>query len=120
MQPENIVLGEDLRVRIIDFGTARVGEGVFSAEEEARIAKARISEGTESPRKSLVGSANYLSPEALRLQYGEKSDIWAFGIIAYKFHFGTYPFEGSNNMEIFRQIADKDVPLEEGMDEDFR
>jgi serine/threonine protein kinase len=67
-----------------------------------------------------VGSANYLSPEALRLQYGEKSDVWAFGIIAYKFYFGGLPFEGGNNLEIFKQIAEKEVPFEEGMDDEFR
>ena len=55
-------------------------------------------DSSSSPRKSLVGSANYLSPEALKLQYSEKSDIWALGVIAYKFYFGYLPFEGVDNM----------------------
>jgi serine/threonine protein kinase len=45
-----------------------------------------------------VGSANYLSPEALKLNYSEKSDIWAFGVIAYKFYYNYLPFEGENNL----------------------
>jgi serine/threonine protein kinase len=65
-----------------------------------------------SPRKSLVGSANYLSPEALKLHYSEKSDIWAFGIIAYKFYFSSLPFEGTDNMEIFKRIVENEVVFE--------
>ena len=61
-----------------------------------------------------------MSPEALRLQYSEKSDIWAIGIIAYKFLLGGLPFEGSNNLEIFKQIAEKELPLEEAMDVEFK
>ena len=42
LKPENIVLGKDLRVRIIDFGTAKVlNQGVFTEEEFEQIAKLR-------------------------------------------------------------------------------
>lgn len=54
----------------------------------------------------LVGSANYLSPEGLQLRYSTKSDIWAFGVLAYKFNFNCLPFEGNSNAEIFQQLAE--------------
>lgn len=62
--------------------------------------------------ESLVGSANYLSPESLQLKYTTKSDIWAFGILAYKFFYNSLPFQGSNNVEVFKQLTEADIEIE--------
>jgi serine/threonine protein kinase len=43
-------------------------------------------------RKSLVGTINYLSPEGIEMQHSNKSDIWAFGILSYKFYYNKLPF----------------------------
>lgn len=62
------MLADDLKVRIIDFGTTKINNPDFlTKEEQDKIAEARCVDEASSPRKSLVGSANYLSPEALRL-----------------------------------------------------
>ena len=59
-----------------------------------------------------MGSANYLSPESLQLNFTTKSDIWAFGVLAYKFYFNSLPFQGSNNIEIFQQLTEADIDLD--------
>ena len=56
-----------------------------------------------------MGSLNYLSPEVLKLNYTEKCDIWAFGVLAYKFIFNRLPFEGRDKIEIFKKIAESDI-----------
>jgi serine/threonine protein kinase len=43
-------------------------------------------------RHSFVGTTNYLSPESISMKYSPKSDIWAFGILAYKFYFNKLPY----------------------------
>lgn len=84
-------MGADLRLRIIDFATSRIekGSNLISQEELDSLKSTSENEG-------LVGSANYLSPEALKLQYSTKSDVWSFGVLAYKFFLNKLPFEGSN------------------------
>ena len=48
-----------------------------------------------------MGSANYLAPESIGLEYSLKSDIWSLGILIYKIFHGKLPFRGQNNFEIF-------------------
>ena len=66
-------------------------------------------------RHSFVGTTNYLSPEGISMQYSPKSDIWALGILAYKFYFNKLPYEGKNSVEIFTKIKIHDVPIEKGV-----
>lgn len=104
LKPENIVLGPNYKIKIVDFGTAKVlPESTFFTPEEHKQAKQFREEEMES-RKSFVGTTNYLSPESIDLDYSFKSDIWALGILAYKFYFNKLPFEGADGVEILKKI----------------
>ena len=46
--------------------------------------------------KSFVGSAAYLSPESIQMNHSLSTDVWAFGVLAYKIFHGKLPFEGEN------------------------
>lgn len=48
--------------------------------------------------------------------YSTKSDIWALGILAYKFYFNKLPYEGKDSVQIFKKIKIHDLPLEEGVE----
>lgn len=124
LKPENIVLGPDLKIKIIDFGTAKVqpeGE-LITPEEMDQINSLRknLEEPSEVERKSFVGTTNYMSPESIDLKYSPKSDIWAFGILAYKFFFNRLPYEGKDSLEIFKKIKINDLPLEKETDPEFQ
>lgn len=54
--------------------------------------------------KSFVGSANYLSPESITMEHSLSTDIWAFGVLAYRLFHDRLPFEGENSFEIFQKI----------------
>lgn len=71
------------------------------------------------PRKSFVGTSNYMSPESIDLNYSYKSDIWAFGILAYKFYFNRLPYEGQDSFEIFKKIKLNDLPLQNDVEPEF-
>jgi serine/threonine protein kinase len=45
------------------------------------------------------------------MQYGKKGDIWSFGVMAYKFFLNKLPFEGSNEVEVFRSIIEDEIDL---------
>lgn len=75
-QPENILLTKNGLAKLCDFG--------FAAE-------------TDSPRKTLCGTYEYMSPEmAMGEPYTQKNDIWSLGILLFELIEGTAPFKGSS------------------------
>ena len=106
-------------MRIIDFGTARVvNPDLLAPKQNQQIKDIREAEGVND--ETLVGSLNYLSPEVLKLQYSEKCDIWAFGVLAYKFIYNHLPFEGRDKIEIFRRIVEEEIEFAGKPDKEFQ
>ena len=68
IKPANVLMDEDGRVRVTDFGLAR---GLDPAD--------RYTEPGNAP-----GTPHYMSPEQIRGQGFEQSDIWGFGVLAYQ------------------------------------
>ncbi|KAK9368757.1 kinase-like domain-containing protein [Lipomyces kononenkoae] len=104
LKPENILLDENMRIKVTDFGTAKL--------LELRPAVNVSSDGSshnvpvEDERvNSFVGTAEYVSPELLTDKAaGKSSDIWAFGCILYQLLCGKPPFKASNEYQIFQKI----------------
>lgn len=67
--------------------------------------------------KSFVGSAAYLSPESIQMNHSLSTDIWAYGVLAYKIFHGKLPFEGENTYEIFKKIKEFDLKMNEKLDD---
>ncbi len=78
IKPENIMVDTEDRIKVTDFGLARVN-GTHNLTKEGRI----------------IGTMAYMSPE--QLQYGEvdeRSDLFSVGIVLYEMLTGIHPFEG--------------------------
>jgi MAP/microtubule affinity-regulating kinase len=92
---ENILLDDKENVKVIDFGFS----AVLSAESRTR---------------AFCGTPNYMAPEIImRRDYkAQPVDIWALGVLLYAMLTGKFPFKGSNNDELFRNICkgDFDIP----------
>jgi eukaryotic-like serine/threonine-protein kinase len=83
IKPHNIVVGSDGRLKVTDFGIARSG----------------ASQMTEAG--SIVGTAQYLSPEQARgARVDPRSDIYSLGIVLYEMLTGHVPFTGDTAVEI--------------------
>ncbi len=83
IKPHNIIVGSDGRLKVTDFGIARSG----------------ASQMTEAG--SIVGTAQYLSPEQARgAAVDPRSDLYSLGIVLYELLTGHVPFTGDTPVEI--------------------
>src|ERR671924_1201548 len=83
IKPHNVVVGPDGRLKVTDFGIARSG----------------ASQMTEAG--SIIGTAQYLSPEQARgAPVSPASDIYSAGVVLYEMLTGTVPFTGDTPLEI--------------------
>jgi len=88
LKPENLVYDakkKDANLKVIDFGTAKT----FKNNQKM----------TET-----FGTAYYIAPEILSLNYTEKCDIWSCGVILYILLSGTPPFPGREDREILKKV----------------
>jgi eukaryotic-like serine/threonine-protein kinase len=83
IKPHNVLVDAEGRVKVTDFGIARAG----------------ASQMTEAG--SIVGTAQYLSPEQARgTDVDQRSDLYSLGIVLYELLTGTLPFNGDTPVEI--------------------
>lgn len=89
IKPANVILAKNeglslgVSIQLIDFGFAK-----------------------DDPRdKELVGSPQYMAPEAILKNAGPASDVWSLGILFYNIISGTFPFLGDDAADLFDAIS---------------
>lgn len=94
LKPENVLLADDGRIKLGDFGLARA-------------TTANTATGA-----ALLGTIAYLSPELVtRGAADSRSDIYALGIMLYEMLTGEQPYKGEQPMQIAYQHANDTVPV---------
>ena len=82
IKPQNIIMSRDGKVKVTDFGIAKVADSTTVTTTAA-------------------GTVHYISPEQARGGYSdEKSDIYSLGITMYEMVTGRVPFEGETNVAV--------------------
>ena len=93
VKPENVLLAEDGRIKIGDFGLARATSANTATGQQ------------------LLGTIAYLAPELVtRGTADARSDIYALGIMLYEMLVGEQPYKGEQPMQIAFQHATESVP----------
>jgi eukaryotic-like serine/threonine-protein kinase len=98
LKPANLLLAEDGRVQVADFGIA-----VFAHSSTSRTAQ------------EVAGTVVYMAPEHFQGQAGPASDQYALAIMVYQWLCGTLPFDGNGNPSVIvqQQIGQQPPPLHE-------
>ncbi|WP_129669118.1 Stk1 family PASTA domain-containing Ser/Thr kinase [Phytoactinopolyspora endophytica] len=95
VKPENVLISNDGRVKVADFGLARPVRGPSNT----------------TTRGLLLGTVNYISPEqALGERATPRSDVYAAGVVLYELLTGRPPHTGPTDFVVVRAHIDEDVP----------
>jgi hypothetical protein len=108
LKPENLFITKDGRVKILDFGLAKLVTPKVYGETLSLLATRDVS--TQSG--VILGTVGYMSPEQVRgAEVDSRSDIFAFGAILYEMLAGQRAFRGDSAVETLNAIL-KDEPPE--------
>ena len=95
IKPENVLVSDDGRVKVADFGLARA-----------------LSAGAQSMTQGMIiGTVAYLSPEQVEKGDADgRSDLYAAGILLFEMVTGQVPHEGESPLSVAYQHVNTDVP----------
>jgi serine/threonine protein kinase len=98
LKPENLFITDDDRVKILDFGLAKLRQSDSEQQESALTEPGRV-----------MGTAAYMSPEQARAkELDERTDLFSFGAVLYEMATGRLAFPGETPATIFDRILNRD------------
>jgi formylglycine-generating enzyme required for sulfatase activity/dienelactone hydrolase len=84
LKPENVFLGTDGRVKILDFGLARMHDSPWPAGGPVAVGQ---------PPRAVTGTVGYMAPEQLRGERSDgRADVFALGVVLHEMLVGARPF----------------------------
>jgi serine/threonine-protein kinase len=100
LKPGNIRIKADGRVKVLDFGLAKIGGTPTAPSEESPTVTMH-----ETNAGMILGTAAYMSPEQAKGKPVDKrADIWAFGVVLYEMLTGERIFHGETITEVLASV----------------
>jgi Tol biopolymer transport system component/predicted Ser/Thr protein kinase len=108
LKPANIIVANDGRVKLLDFGLAKLTEKIVD-DPEGPTATMAAQESPETEEGAIVGTVAYMSPEqAEGRKVDGRSDIFSFGSVLYEMVTGHRAFEGPNKISTLSAVLHKE------------
>ncbi len=102
LKPENILLTRDGRVKILDFGLAKLRAQGAAAADTVTL---------HTDPGAIMGTVGYMSPEQVRGRDADhRSDIFSFGVVMHELLSGQRPFHGETSVDTMQGILRQDPP----------
>jgi Tol biopolymer transport system component len=108
LKPENLFITPDRRVKILDFGLAKLAPDAAHSDADRRTSRHLTSAGI------IVGTPGYMSPEQVRAAaLDHRTDLFSLGAVLYEMISGKPAFERSSPIETMHAVlTDEPEPLE--------
>jgi Tol biopolymer transport system component/predicted Ser/Thr protein kinase len=105
LKPDNILVAENGRIKVLDFGLAKLKAGLLDNAATAGLTQPHTSDG------QILGTVAYMSPEqAEAKEVDHRSDIFSLGVVLHEMLTGHRPFRGDSNASLISALLRDPAP----------